>query len=86
MYDPLWGQGMSPLKGGIELIHNLVDNRQSKREEKALDEKARRKQEKTRALVEEKMDREGKSRSSYRRSNRRDWLEMVDDDDLTGLD
>lgn len=71
---------MSPLKGGIKLIHNLVDNRQSKREEKALDEKKRRKQEKTRALVEGKMDREGKSRSNYRRSNKRDWLEMYDED------
>lgn len=64
------------------MLHNIVDNRESKREEKALDEKKRRKQEKTRALVEEKMDREGKSRSAYRRSNNRDWLELYSEEDL----
>lgn len=64
------------------MIHNLVDNRESKREEKALDEKKRRKQEKTRALVEDKLDRGGKSRQAYHRdSSKRDWLDLYDDED-----
>lgn len=73
---------MLPLKGGIKLIHNIVDNRESKREEKALDEKKRRKQEKTRALIEGKMDREGQTRSAYRRTNKRDWLDLYDENDF----
>ncbi len=61
------------------MIHNIVDNRESKREEKALDEKKRRKQAKTRALIEEKMDRSPKNRSAYRRS-KRDWLDVYDEE------
>lgn len=67
------------------MIHNIVDNRESKREEKALDEKKRRKQAKTKALVEEKLDRGPKARSAYRRT-KRDWLEAYEEDLELDLD
>ncbi|AZR72106.1 hypothetical protein BBF96_01075 [Anoxybacter fermentans] len=61
------------------MIQNIPNDRESKREEKALNEKKRRQRAKTQALLERKMERGGRFRNAYRRV-KRNWMELYEEE------